>query len=568
MWDFDLESLNLSPEAREVVIELMNIVEEVTSENRDLRAKVQQLRDENNRLKGEQAKPNIKANKKKKESQEVSQAQEAANKAAKNQYSSESQRQEKAANSSRKKSKRDQIKVDREVVVNIDRESLPADAQFKGYQEVIVQDIKIQTDNIRFKKAKYYSPSTGKTYLAELPAGYQGQFGPSIKAFSIILYFMCNMTSPKILDLFSNIGIDLSAGQLSNFLIKEQDPFHAEKEQVYEVGLGSSPWQHLDDTSMRVNGINQHAQVICNPLYTIYFTTEKKDRLSIIDTLLHNRERFFRINQDALGYLERVGLAKGKLELVSQLPHNQDFNERDFVSLLEQAVPDLGPRQQKRILEAAYLAYYHSQEDWPVVNLLICDDAPQFKLITDELALCWIHDARHYNKLNPFISYHRHLLDQFMESYWEFYRELANYRHSPDEAMAEKLRAKFVQLFSQSTGYDELDDRISKTLAKKEKLLAVLIHPEIELHNNPAELAARRRVRKRVISVGTRSDDGTQAWDTFMSLVDTTRKLGISFFEYIHDRIKGEGRIPPLAEIIKQLAEERDLGASWNQSAN
>ena len=152
-----------------------------------------------------------------------------------------------------------------------------------------------------------------------------------------------------------------------------------------------------------------------------------------------------------------------------------------------------------------------------------------------------------------------------MDSYWQFYRELDQYRQAPDEQQAEKLRAKFVELFSQKTGYDKLDDRISKTLAKKDELLAVLIHPEIELHNNPAELGARRRVRKRVISVGTRSDDGTQAWDTFMSLVDTTRKLGISFFHYIHDRIKGQGQIPPLAEIIQQLAEEGDLGASWNQ---
>ena len=560
----DLESLDLTPEAREVIMYLLNIVEEVKSENRDLRVKVQQLSDENNRLKGEQAKPNIKPNKKSKEGQEVC---EPASKEPKNQYSSESQRPQStdSASRSRKKSKRDQIKIDREVVLDIDRQTLPADAQFKGYQEVIVQDIKIETDNVRFKKAKYYSPSTGRTYLAELPTGYQGQFGPSIRAFSIILYFMCNMTEPKILDLFSNIGIDLSAGQLSNFLIKGQDSFHLEKEEVYEAGLGSSPWQHLDDTGMRVNGINQHAQIICNPLYTIYFTTEKKDRLSIIDTLLHNRERFFRLNQDAIGYLEKVGLAKSKVELVKQLPHDQDFSEKEFLSLLEQQVPTLGPRQQKQILEAAYLAYYHTQSDWPVVNLMICDDAPQFKGITDELALCWIHDGRHYNKLNPFVSFHRKLLDDFMAKYWNFYRELDNYRQAPDQKEAEKLRAKFVELFSQRTGYDELDDRISKTLAKKDELLAVLIHPEIELHNNPAELGARRRVRKRVISVGTRSDDGTQAWDTFMSLVDTTRKLGISFFHYIHDRIKGQGQIPPLAEIIQQLAEEGDLGASWNQ---
>jgi hypothetical protein len=37
------------------------------------------------------------------------------------------------------------------------------------------------------------------------------------------------------------------------------------------------------------------------------------------------------------------------------------------------------------------------------VELLICDDAPQFKLVTDELSLCWIHEGRHYKKLAWFI---------------------------------------------------------------------------------------------------------------------------------------------------------------------
>ena len=154
-----------------------------------------------------------------------------------------------------------------------------------------------------------------------------------------------------------------------------------------------------------------------------------------------------------------------------------------------------------------------------------------------------------------------------MGRYWEFYKELNSYRESPSQTEAERLQAKFVKLFSTKTGYDELDDRINKTLAKKEQLLMVLTHPEILLHNNPAELAARQRVRKRVISVGPRSDDGTQAWDTFMSLVGTTKKLGISFFDYVHDRIKGEGQIPPLIEIIQQLAQESDLAATVDNTA-
>ena len=563
MFALNMKLLNLLLDFYQEIRTLQNVIEKTKSENAALRAELQQLRDENNRLKGEQAKPDIKPNKKEVPPSEAEPVTHSTN----NSYSSESQRLKESTSGSRKKSKRDQIKIDREVLLDVDPNLLPQDAQFKGYQDVIVQDVKIQTDNVCFKKAKYYSPSTGKTYLAELPAGYQGQFGPSIRAFSIILYFMCNMTEPKILELFSNIGCDLSAGQLSNFLIKGQDDFHHEKEQIYQAGLASTPWAHIDDTATRVNGVNQHAQIICNPFYTIYFTTEKKDRLSIIDTLLHNQERIFLVNQDAINYLIDLGLAKSKLEKVKQLPHEQEFNEREFICLLSQEIPDLGPIQQKWILEAAYLAYYHTQSKWPVVNLLICDDAPQFKKITDKLALCWIHDARHYNKLNPYVAYHRQLLDGFMKRYWLFYRDLNEYRQSPDQTKANQLESQFSELFSTSTGYDELDKRISKTLAKKEQLLMVLTHPEILLHNNPAELAARQRVRKRVISVGPRSDDGRQAWDTFMSLVDTTKKLGISFFHYVHDRIKGEGQIPPLIEIIEQFAQESDLSASFDSSS-
>ncbi|MFM6180000.1 MAG: hypothetical protein ACKPA8_00510, partial [Dolichospermum sp.] len=41
-------------------------------------------------------------------------------------------------------------------------------------------------------------------------------------------------------------------------------------------------------------------------------------------------------------------------------------------------------------------------------------------------------------------------------------------------------------------------------------------------------------------------------WDTFMSLVATTRKLGISFFEYVRDRISQLGNLPSLATIIHE----------------
>jgi hypothetical protein len=78
--------------------------------------------------------------------------------------------------------------LDREEILEYPQDQLPSDAEFKGYEQVIIQDISLATDNILFRKQKYYSPSVGKTYVAELPMGYEGEFGPGIKALIISLY--------------------------------------------------------------------------------------------------------------------------------------------------------------------------------------------------------------------------------------------------------------------------------------------------------------------------------------------------------------------------------------------
>ncbi|MGD1808674.1 hypothetical protein ACP6PL_25000 [Dapis sp. BLCC M126] len=161
-------------------------------------------------------------------------------------------------------------------------ELLPIDAEFKGYEEVIIQDITLGSDNVLFLKQKYYSPSRGKTYLAELPPGYEGEFGPGIKSLIISLYYGGNMTQGKLLEFLEDMGISMSAGHLSNLLIKNQSGFEKEKSEIYEAGLLSSPWQHFDQTGARVGGVNYTTNVVCNPLYMVYFTTAKKDRLSIL----------------------------------------------------------------------------------------------------------------------------------------------------------------------------------------------------------------------------------------------------------------------------------------------
>ena len=108
-----------------------------------------------------------------------------------------------------------------------------------------------------------------------------------------------------------------------------------------------------------------------------------------------------------------------------------------------------------------------------------------------------------------------------------------------------------TQLFSTQTHYEQLDERIAKSKAKKDALLAVLRHPELPLHNNDAELGARVQARVRDVSLQTKSEAGTKAKDTFMSIVQTAKKLGVNAYDYIHDRISGRFKMPSLAQLIR-----------------
>ena len=89
---------------------------------------------------------------------------------------------------------------------------------------------------------------------------------------------------------------------------------------------------------------------------------------------------------------------------------------------------------------------------------------------------------------------------------------------------------------------------------RKAELLAVLDCPQLPLHNNEAESDIREYVTRRKISGGTRSEAGRRARDTFVGLKKTCRKLGISFWHFLVSRLRGDGQIPPLPEVIRAKA--------------
>jgi FtsZ-binding cell division protein ZapB len=531
---FDPQEIQDLEGARHAITALLNLVEELKQENQALRAEVQGLRDEVNRLKGEQGKPDIKPNKPKDSD-----------------HSSEKERHK--PKQWRKGSKVNRIRIDRDERLEVDKSVLPPDAEFKGFEEVVVQDIRLTTDNVCFAKEKYYSPSQGRTYLAALPAGYVGEFGPGVRSLVLTLYYASGMTEPKIEEFLGHIGIFISAGQVSNLLIKGQEQWHEEKAAVWQAGLASTTWQHIDDTSTRVNGENQHCHIVCNPYYSAYFTRPGKDRLTVIQLLQGGDSLDFLLNQQTASWLDLFNTPMWVQQQMANWPQGQLLTRAQMDALL---MPDIAARlneqQQARILEAAALTAYHEQDNTPIISILLSDDASQFQHIAQQQALCWIHEGRHYKKLTPFVEHHQQLLDGFQTQFWDFYHELQHYREAPSSTQADRLRVDFEKLFSTTTGYEALDCRIAKTLAKQDRLLVVLDHPEVPLHNNPAELAVRQRVRKRDISFGPRTSDGVAAWDTFMTLNETAKKLGVSFYAYLHDRVSNAREMPRLASLIQQ----------------
>jgi hypothetical protein len=154
------------------------------------------LRDEVNRSKGEQGKPKIKENQRKGPTSD---------------HVSEQERHKRKQHN--KSSKKAEIHIDREEVVDVDREKLPTDTQPKGREDVVLQDLLVHTDNVCFHKQKYYSALAQKTYLSELPKGYEGEYGPGLKTLIMTMYFRMGTSDPKIGEFLENMEVQILEGK-------------------------------------------------------------------------------------------------------------------------------------------------------------------------------------------------------------------------------------------------------------------------------------------------------------------------------------------------------------------
>ena len=295
-----LANLKIRPEdiedeqlAKEVAI-LYQVIELLNEDNETLRAERQELRDALALLRGEQGKPKIKGGQKKKDEE-----------GKEGDISSEKERKSRKPPAERKsKAKKHKIKIDRSQICPVDKSTLPEDAQFKGYQDVVVQEVIIKTDNVEYRREVYYSPSQNKTRLGELPPEIEGEFGSGVKSLIYTHKHVINVSEPKIKEFLETMGIRISSATISRILTKNNELFHQEKADIVKAGLASTRYQRIDDTSARVKGENHYMQVVNNPYYSAFFTRPHKDRLSVLDILNGGQSRSYLFNEEAFALLE------------------------------------------------------------------------------------------------------------------------------------------------------------------------------------------------------------------------------------------------------------------------
>jgi len=504
----DLAAFNLAAPILALVQRLLNYIESLLHRTQHLETELQQAQAEIARLKDLSPRPTVKPNGKPRVARSHPQARAATRPTA-------------PATPAAPRAER--IKVDRDVVRPLDRTTLPADFQSTGYREVVIQNIVFHTDNVRYRLERGFAPSTHTFYEADLPAALQGQaYGPELHAFTLTLYFELRVPEKKILALFCAQQLVISAGEISAIVTtKHLARFELERRAILTAGVQTTSYANIDDTALRVNGVNHHLITVGNPDFAAFFIRRYK-------------------NHDVIAAL---------------------FTCERLTPPVTETLP-LGPPAPQSDVEATPLALSTPQPPAGLlppplreaVKILVSDDAPQFNDQTEHHAGCWIHEDRLYDKLHPVLPLHQKQLEDFRADYWAYYRRLGAYAAAPTPEAKAQLTTDFDQLFSRTTGYDDLDHRLALTRAKKVKLLVVLDFPEVPLHNNQAERDVREGVIKRKISSGPRGPDGAQAWEVYFTLLLTCRRQGVNFYAYLRDRIAQTNQMPALADWVRASA--------------
>src|SRR3954453_1358673 len=421
----------------------------------------------------------------------------------------------------------------------------PAGSRRRGFEPFTVQDLNLTPQVILFRRERWVTPD-GQEILAPLPPEVSGHFGPGIVRYVLMQHVQGQVTVERLLAQLNGLGVRLSKGQIVAILTAKKDVFHAEKDAILEAGLASAAWVTVDDTAARHAGHDEYTTHIGDDRFAWFATRPSKSRLNFLDLLRAGHPDYV-INATALAYLVEHGVPESIVAALLAAGPRSFANDADWQAPLD----SFGAGHRRRVTEAAMVG--------AIVALLtdtviISDDAGQFDVF--QHALCWIHAERHLRRIVCVTDQQHRLVEGQRQLVWWFYADLKLYKDDPTATRRTALRRRFDRIFTRVTGFVELAEAVARAHANKDELLLVLDRPDIPLHPNGSETAARSFVPKRRISGETRSAAGKQARATFLSLLKTCSKLAISFWDYLGARLKipDADRVPWLPDLIRQNA--------------
>lgn len=450
---------------------------------------------------------------------------------------------------SAKRSKTAGLTITEETVLRLP--DIPEGAVFKGYEDYVVQDLILRPRVILYRRERWQTPD-GRSLVAPLPAEVLPgrHFGPDLTCFILHQYHHQHVTQPLLLEQLRQLGIDISAGELDRILTEEKDAFHHEKDELLPAALAVSTYVEVDDTGARHRGRNGACLQIGNELFASFTSSDSKSRLNFLEAL-RGPDTDYVIDGTAVAYWRRRELPEAMIDRLHRGPAVFADPAAWRAHLRRSAIT--GERHVRIATEGALLGSLIAHGVSPEL-VILSDGAGQYDVLMH--AACWIHAERPLARLIPSDEGHREVIAQVRRVMWELYQDLKAYRRCPRPARRPRLEARFDAMCDRRTGYPDIDGVLRGLRAHRSALLRVLERPEIPLHTNLSENHLRDYVKKRKISGSTRSERGRRARDTFASLKKTCRGLGVNFWAYLQDRVRGSGQIPHLAVLIRRKAEE------------
>ncbi|MGE3609614.1 MAG: transposase, partial [Bacteriovoracaceae bacterium] len=162
-------------------------------------------------------------------------------------------------------------------------------------------------------------------------------------------------------------------------------------------------------------------------------------------------------------------------------------------------------------------------------------------------------EIRKYKLCEVFKKIESKTLEKLVNEWRKFYKMMKNYKRNPTPDGKIKVEKEFDRIVAIRTLVKPLDKQLDLTKKLRPNLLLFLKYSFIPLDNNQIERDLREKVIKRKISLQNRSRKGVKAWDLMLSLASTCRKLNLSFWDYLEDRISKWEAIPYLGKLVTSL---------------